>query len=424
MFDSIVRLISWTQKDANRSLEIVLSIPEGEWEQKLQEKGVDNYVVLSTCNRFEIYYSSQEELHDYFAEETSRKYVGLDAINHLYRVTAGLESMSVGENEILHQVKESFDRSVQSGRVKGNLALIFRRAISSGKLVRRETRISRGKVSIPALSMDILRREFGVKGKKVAVIGTGKMATDLLKYVQKMEPGKITVIGRTRDKAISLADTFDTFWNTLSDLKAELSENDIVMAATSSKEVIVSRESIMAAEGSKVFLDISNPRNIDEPKEGDGYRLIDLNSLMPVLERNKSSKQEEIVLAERMVNEQVRSISERLTGLESEEVIRSLYKHAEEVKQHEISRFHKALAAGTDFEKALEAMTSALVKKLLASQAELLRKFHGDKLTGDIRSAMEKAYLGDEPKISSKKPLDHQGSQSQQDQTPQLSRKP
>lgn len=424
MFDSIIRLIAWTQKDSYKSLENVLAMQTADWEKILRERGIENYVIVSTCNRFEIYYRAQEELEGFFEEASSRKMSGIETIGHLFRVTAGLESMSVGENEILHQVKEAFDTAVKSGNAKGPLALIFRRAISSGKMVRRDTEISKGKVSIPALSMDMLKRKHGVRGKRIAVIGTGKMASDLLKYIQKIGPQKITVVGRSGEKARIIAKTFGVDWDSVSNLKDQVAENDIIITATSSKEIIITRSMISNYGPEKVYLDISNPRNIEEPCEGDSFTLIDLPALLPILEKNKMNKEKEILSASNIVRDQVEAISVRLSGLESEEVIRSLYKHAEEIKEHEISRLGKALASGTDFEEAVKAMASALVNKLLAAQTEVLRNVHGNRLTKDIKSAIEKAYEEDKPKTSSKKPRDRRENQSQQDQTLLLSRKP
>lgn len=424
MFDSIIRLAAWTQKDSYKSLERVLAIQPSDWDKILADRGIENYVVVSTCNRFEIYYKSQEELSDFFDETSCSKLAGIEAIRHLFRVAAGLESMSVGENEILHQVKEAFDDAVKSGHAKGPLALIFRRAISSGKLVRKDTDISRGKVSIPALSMDILRRKFGVRGRNVVVIGTGKMASDLLKYIQKLEPKAITILGRSGEKTRTMAKLFDAKWSLMSGLNDAVASNDFIITATSSRDLIITKEIISAHGQGKIYLDISNPRNIEEPSEGDSYTLIDLQALVPVLEENKKSKENEIISAAKIVRDQVESMSVKLSGLESEEVIRSLYKHAEEIKEHEISRLTKALSAGTDFDEALEAMASALVNKLLASQTEVLRNVHGNRLTADIKSAIERAYDDEKPKTSSKKSRGRPKNQSQQDQTPLLSQKP
>lgn len=424
MLDGMIRLVAWTQNDSYKSLEEVLSIPEEKWKEKLQEYGVTNYVLISTCNRFEIYYSSPADLNGIFKEESALKMSGSQALEHLFRVTAGLESMSVGEHEILHQVKEAFDKATSEKHAHDPLAFIFRRALSSGKLVRKDTDISKGKVSIPALSMDILQKKFGVSGRRVAVVGTGKMASDILKYIQKLGPKQIIVLGRSDDKTAAFAKAFKVRWKNISSIGNVINENDVVVTATSSKDLLVKRGMISGKEQRKVFLDISNPRNVEAPEESDFYDLIDLASLKPILERNRSNKVKEISHAKEIVDLQTESIISKLSKLEMENLIASLYKRAEELKEHEISKLKRALASGVDFEDALEAMSSALVKKLLASQTEVLRNVHGTRVTGDIREAIEGAYFGKPTKTSSKKSRGRPKNQSQQDQTPLLSQKP
>lgn len=424
MSDALIRLASWTQKDSYKSLEEALSVPAETWSAFLSGAGIDNYVVVTTCNRLEVYYSSDKEITDIPKGSTARLYSGNEAIDHLFRVTAGLESMSVGENEILHQVKEAFDIASEEDHAHGSLALIFRKAISSGKLVRRNTRISRGKVSVPALAVDILNRNHGISGKKIAVIGTGKMASDIIKYLQKLNPSEITIVGRNADKAASLASSFGYSWDSLAQLEALLDRNQVVITATSSKNLIIHREMLSASKERKIFLDISNPRNVDEPGDADNYALIDLKSLQPILERNRLGKKNEISSAESIVERQAELLKSGLSKLETEDLIASLYMHADELKEREISRLKKALAAGTDFDQALEAMSSALVKKLLAFQTEVLRNVHGSRVTGDIKAAMETAESKGESSDASGDSQDHRENRSQQDQTPQLSRTP
>lgn len=423
MLDRLIRLVGWTQEKSYKSLEVVLSVPPEDWIHTLLESGIENYVIVSTCNRLEIYYSSEIEVPIGFNEENAIRLSGTDAVNHLFRVTAGLESMSVGENEILHQVKAAFDQAVKGKHAHDPLAAIFRKAISSGKLVRRDTKISRGKVSLPALSVDILNKKYGVKGKNIAVIGTGKMASDILKYIEKLEPAGMTILGRSSENASSMAESFGASWGTIADLVHSINENDIIVTATSSKALLVRRDMVSTAIGKKVFLDISNPRNVESPRDGDFYDLIDLPYLTPILEMNRANKVDEITSAEKIVRTQAENLINRLSKLEVETLIAGLYKHADELKKQEISRLKRALASGTDFDEALEAMSSALVKKLLASQTEVLRNVHGSKVTADIREAIESAYFGDNSKTSSKKSRDRRGTRNQPDRTPPLSQK-
>lgn len=419
MFDGIVRVAAWTQRYCYTSLEKVLTKPAEYWSKILSDSGVTNYVIVSTCNRFEIYYSADGQLSGLYEGSNALNLSGPDAIDHLFRVTAGLDSMSVGENEILHQVKESFDAALRNNHVSGNLALLFRRALSSGKLIRRDTRISRGKVSITALSIDIMQRKYGISGRKVAVVGTGKMANDILKYLVKLNPEYITVVGRSEERAMGIAESFDASSAGISELGSVISQHDMVITATSSKSVIINRSDIEKSDGARIYLDISNPRNIEAPQDGDSYSLVDLASLKPILESNRENKQHEIILAEEIVREQIGMMIAKFSRNEVESVIGNLYKHAEEVRKHEISRLTKALASGMDFDRAIDAMTSALVKKLLATQTEVLRNVHGERVSEDILDAVKRAYFSEnEAKNAAMEPQDRRGSRNRRGQIP------
>lgn len=412
-----LKLLAWNQKDSYRSLEEVLRIPVEEWKSILSNEGIENFVIVSTCNRFEIYYHSDRVLEGVKNEEYSNKLQDSDVISHLFKVTAGLDSMSVGENEILHQIKESFDEALDEGHVKDPLAFVFRKSISSGKLVRRDTAISRGKVSIPALAVDLLERQYGVSGKRVSVIGTGKMASDIIKYLSKAKPYELSVIGRNYERYSSLPKNAITRWVPFSDLAKEIENSDIIVAATTSKEVIVTRDQIADSGQKKVILDVSNPRNVEEPENGE-YHLIDLKTLSTVLEKNRERKNLEVKDAEKIVSKQSESAISILARLEVEKLIGEIYKNADEVRKKEISRFKRALASGVDIDKAVDSMSSSLIKRILASQTEIIRNVHGSEITDDLRNAVSNAFSSNVNDTSSEESQDRQDIRSRQARTP------
>lgn len=411
-----LKLISWNQKDSYRSLEKVLAVPAEEWKKELEEAAIDNYVIVSTCNRFEIYYYSENNPGIFSDKENSKMYSDSEVVAHLFRVTAGLDSMSVGENEILHQIKESFDDALKEGHVRDPLAFIFRKAISSGKLVRKDTRISRGKVSIPALSVDLIKRKYGIKGKKVTIVGAGKMASDILKYINKENPGSISIVGRTSERAAALARGVSAEWKNFSKLGEEVSNSDIIVTATASREIIISRNMVPGHTGKKIFLDISNPRNVEEPLD-ENYDLIDLASLSEILEENRSSKKAEIAEAEKITLSQTEATLSILGRLEIEKIIGEIYRKAESVRKGEIAKLEHEISAGVDLDEAIEAMTSALVKKLLAAQTEMIRNIHGARVTEDIKSALHNAFSGQITDTFSEEPQDLQENRNQRGRT-------
>ncbi len=412
-----LKLVGWNQKHSYRSLEEALSVPAEYWDESLGGAGISNYVIISTCNRFEIYYYSDREFDNFQHEESASRMQDSDVVAHLFKVTAGLDSMSIGENEILHQVKEAFDNAQADEHVRDPLAFIFRKAISSGKLVRNRTGISKGKVSIPALSVDFLKKKHGVRGKKVAIIGTGKMSSDILKYIAEEGPSSITVIGRNQERAEKLARTMQVEWAHISRLGSEVKDSDIIITATSSPEILVTNEMMDNGTRPKVAVDISNPRNIEEPISSN-FSLIDISALSEVMEKNRSRKKVEINEAGRIVREQTEIALSILGRLEVERIIGEIYRKAEDVRKREISKLQKELASGKDLDQAVEAMSAAIVKKLLAAQTEIFRNVHGTKVTEDIRGALENAFSSDISDTSSEEPQDLQDNRNQQARTP------
>lgn len=411
-----LKLISWNQKDSYRSLEKVLSIPVEEWKRGLESEGIDNFVIVSTCNRFEIYYYSENCPGIFTEGENSKAMDDSDVVAHLFRVTAGLDSMSIGENEILHQIKESFDDALNEGHVRDPLAFIFRKAISSGKLVRKDTKISRGKVSIPALSVDLVKRKYGIRGKKVAIIGAGKMASDILKYIYKEKPGSISIVARTSERSASLARSVNADWKNFSNLDEVVSGSDIIVTATTSKEIIITWDMVPVSSRKKLFLDISNPRNVEEPTD-DKYDLIDLASLSDILAENRANKHAEIKDAEKIAVSQTEATLSILGRLEIEKIIGEIYRKAESVRKGEIAKLGNEMAAGVDFDTALEAMSSALVRKLLAAQTEMIRNIHGARVTEDIKSALHNAFSVEFTDTSSGEPQDPQENRNRRGRT-------
>ncbi len=330
-------------------------------------------VVLSTCNRVEIYFTSNEPRRD------SLPLGGIrldeeDAIRHLFRVASGLESMSVGENEILAQLKDAYESARSRGSADGTISLIFRKAISTGKTVRERTSISRGKTSIPVIAIDIASRHVKIPGSSILVIGTGNMAGTFIRYISKMNPGRITVAGRNAVAGEALAREAGGSFQHVDLLPSLVAGHEIVMAATSSHSILVNAS--MVSNGSRqVFIDISNPGNIDPAiATMQGKTIVNLAAIEHVVAVNRTQKAQEIPRAEKIIEEEVGKFSKKLLELQAEEYISSSFSYVEGIASKEIEKFLLELRKGKNPEELRSRMVNSLTKKILNQYGTALRR--------------------------------------------------
>ncbi|MEW5760926.1 MAG: glutamyl-tRNA reductase, partial [Candidatus Thermoplasmatota archaeon] len=227
----------------------------------------DNAVVLKTCNRFEVYFSNKEymnKLKEYYGNDM-KFFSGKDCIRHLIEVCCGLDSMVVGENQILGQVKNAYTSANKASPNK-KLSILFQRAIHIGKKVRAETKISSGNVSLATVAVEFAERIFGsLKGKNVLILGAGKMAKLLAKNIVNKKINPIIFANRTYEDAKYLAKQLNGKAIKFSELGKYLPKADLVLCATSAPHPIITRDNIEKFLRKKiVIIDISNPRNVDE----------------------------------------------------------------------------------------------------------------------------------------------------------------
>lgn len=330
-------------------------------------------VVLSTCNRIEIYFTLPHpgglkvpSGAIFFRER--------DAIIHLFRVAAGLESMSVGENEILSQIKEAFQSAISAGKVDRLISVIFRKAISTGKTVREKTSISRGKTSIPVIAIDIASRHLKIQGSSILVVGTGNMAGTFIRYISKMNPGRITIAGRNTAAGESLASEAGGYFSSMDLLPELVSDHDVIMTATSSKSILVNK-SMVRNNRRQVFIDISNPGNID-PDIGNMHEktIVNLSAIEQIIAVNRSRKAQEIPKAESIIEEEVETFSKKLLELQAEEYISTSFSYVEQIASRELKKFLAELGKGKDADDLSSRMVSSMAKKILSQYSSALRK--------------------------------------------------
>ena len=341
------------------------------------------YVVLSTCNRVEFYFTFEDQgQYNDGRVNLEHLLLGEDALKHLFTVAAGLKSMSVGENEILAQVKSAFDSHVKAGKTDKLISLIFRKAISVGKEVREKTGISRGKTSIPVIAVDLAGGHLDFSTSRVSVVGTGQMAETFLKYLQKRNPSAITVVGRNQEKAGQLASQYKCHFDAIVNLKAVIESSNAVFCATSSRNVIITPDMVNGKFRPRVMVDISNPRNID-PDIGkvDAITVYDLEHIQEISQANSGMKKEEIPRAQSIVDRELGKFEIKLAEFRTEELLTKSYTFAESIALKEISRMMKEIGKGMDPNEATRKSASALVTKILGNYTSALKEaaIKGDK---------------------------------------------
>jgi glutamyl-tRNA reductase len=349
-------------------------------------EGLEEAVVLQTCNRFEVYVSGKalakessviDLLIDTFDEQITEHLVRLEylgTLKHLFKVVSSLDSMIVGENQILAQVKEaSAYASAQrySGKVLGP---IFQKAISVGKKVRAETDISKGKVSISSAAVELANKHLPLENKKVVIVGTGKMASLLGEYLQGFNVKELVVIGRTPERHNKFCDQFAgraIAFNTLSD---ELRTADCLFSATSCPSVLIHHNHIENGmkdkNGPLVLVDIAMPADIEgSVGDIDGVTYFSIDDLKQVSEQNLASRQDEVARAEEIIQEELQFVKRKLQGLHMEFYLSNLMKYTEEVREQELGRAYEILGPNcTDPEKVkdvLDGLSRSLVNKVM-----------------------------------------------------------
>ncbi|KKL11531.1 hypothetical protein LCGC14_2544880, partial [marine sediment metagenome] len=290
-------------------------------------------IILSTCNRIEVYAqitrgnfgqqktlpfeSLKKFLGDYHSIENGGldsylyRFTNREAIHHLFRVASGLDSQVLGETQILGQVRSAYSLALEAGTTDWFLDRLFEKAIEVGKRVRRKTEISRGSVSIGSVALRMLERELGnLEGKKILIIGVGKIGELVTKYLLDKGIDSVIVSNRTYEKAVSLAQRIGGKAIRFDGLKAELKKVEVIISATASPHLILRKMDILEAVRERInplfIIDLALPRDIDPRiKEIRGVTLYDLDDLKGVIEENYRRRKEEARLAEVIVRKEV-----------------------------------------------------------------------------------------------------------------------
>ena len=341
----------------------------------LEESSADEVVVLQTCNRFEVYAYSRDPLKSSSslrrligrrAGDGVYVFLGRDAVLHLFRIAAGLESMVVGEYEILGQVRDALLRSSAAGPM---MKALFDRAVRAGRRARLETGISRGSMSIARLAAEEIARRFP-RDSRVLIVGAGHMGSSIASYLRDAGFTDVTIANRTFERAASLASRLGYRAIQLGDLGRALRSADAVVVAVSSPSPVITEDMMPPSEA--LFLDISIPGAVERSAVRPPSLLLTIDDLVGLAEENRLRRAQEAQEAGRVVAEEVEYFEEYLKDMAADDVIRSFMERAESIRSAELGRALRILGLDGRAE-VLEAMTKAIVNKVSAPIIEALR---------------------------------------------------
>jgi glutamyl-tRNA reductase len=350
---------------------------------------ISEVVALSTCNRTELYAAAErggeaaEWLTEVLATHTDIEAAELacvryvhrdaDAVAHLFRVASGLDSMVVGETEILGQVRRAWRAATEDGVAGPALEQVFRRALEAGKRARTDTGIAHGPSSVSAVAVDVAREAFSDPGgRRVLLLGAGKMARATAGALDEIGFGEIVVVNRSIGAARELADRVGGRGVPFDRMPAELRTADIVISSTAAPHQILSARDFEVAmegraEGRLVVLDISVPRDID-PWVGQipGVELTDIDDLERVVEASLNGRLAEAAKATLIVEDAVSSFESWRRERAAAPAIANLRAEAERIRQAELSRVAGQWESASEADRErVDALTKAIVNKLL-----------------------------------------------------------
>jgi glutamyl-tRNA reductase len=395
-------VLGLNHRTASIGLREQVAVPEARLPEVLARlkcwPGIAEAVVLSTCNRVELYAVVKDtsqafaSLQEYFititpglSQEEVAPYLyylnGQDAIRHLFRVTASLDSMVVGEPQILGQVKEAFGAALTHKSTGVVLNKVVKKAISLGKRIRTETGIAENSVSISYAAVELAKKIFqDLSGKTVLLVGAGEMAKLAARHLIHAGMHNVMITTRNYELAVDVAKRFQGLPIPFSDFPREMASADIVICSTGASSYLIGAAEVQRALRSRrnqpmFFIDISVPRNID-PAVGalDNAYLYNIDDLQGHVEKNLEQRRQEAMKAEELIGPEVDLIVKWLKSLDVIPTIVALRRKAEAIQRSEVNRILARLGPVSPRQRELvEDLAAAITNKLLHSPLVALK---------------------------------------------------
>ena len=347
--------------------------------------GISEAMILSTCNRVEVLVEAIDDApardflcsyHRVASDSIVNHLYTLrnnDVIRHIFRVASSLDSMVVGEPQILGQIKEAYRLAHDAGTVGVHIGSVMDRAFVVAKKVRNETGIAQSAVSVSYAAVELARKIFGdLSGKSVMIIGASKMGELSAKHLKRAGVSMVLVTNRTFERAVEMAQVFDGAAVPFEHLNDHIDRADIVISSTGAPHFVITKlqaERIIRQRKNRpiFFIDIAVPRDIDPAvNQIDNVFLYDIDDLQQVVDENIKERMSEAVRAEALVDNEVRAFRSKLQSLEVVPTIVELRETLEKLRRDEIERNRKHLGPmSPEQQDALERITQSMINKIL-----------------------------------------------------------
>ena len=380
-----------------------LCAPSAEEVREKLLREADEAYVLQTCNRAEFYVSGAsrsvlEELADELdVREGTCGYVGhAEATRHLMRLASGLESMVVGEDEILGQVRDAYHEASDDGCLDGPLDTAVLKALHVGERARNETAINEGNASMGSAAVETARERLGsLEGIKVVVVGAGEMGELVARSLadRDIDYEEMLVANRTYDTASRLAEEIGGEPVRFGEITSHLEETDILVTATGAPHLIFDGEDLSGHD--LVVLDLANPRDVDEGAAAvEGVDLVDIDDLSDVSDSSVERRRRAAEEVEEMIDDEMDVLKEKMKEKRAMEMLSEIYTRAEEIRREETREALRKLETGgrnlDDREReVIDDLTNSLVNQLLSTPTEALKNAAQAEDYDTLRSASE-----------------------------------
>jgi glutamyl-tRNA reductase len=378
--------------------------------------GIRESLIISTCNRVEIYASVRDSaegtesikqfISDYHGlsrpdlEQSLYVYPDSDGVRHVFRVASSLDSLVVGEPQILGQLKDAFDLALKAKTTSTVLNKLLKKSISVAKRVRTETRLAEGAVNISYAAVELAKKIFGtLEGKAVLLLGAGEMAELAARHLMNNKVDKIMVANRTFERAEELANEFKGDAIRFEHFPSTMVLADILICSTGAQKPVVTydivRQVARERRNRPIFLiDISMPPNID-PECGrvDGVYLYNIDALQGVVNTNVQGRQQEAEKAEDIIRQEVDTYLQWERSLDAVPTIVDLREKVEDIRKRELEKTLCGMTDATDEQKrAMEVLTQAIVNKLLHAPLVVLKQAAANPEGGDVIAVARKIF--------------------------------
>ena len=348
---------------------------------------IREYIEINTCNRYEYFiytnYSDDGEEKELLKNNQDNIIIQYndDAILHLFRMTSGLESMIIGEDQILGQIKDARAKSIKEDHCGEKLNTIFTKAIHVGQVVRNKTKINQGSISIGSAAVDLAEENLGdLQGKCVLVIGAGKMGTLVAKALAEKNLRAIFVANRTYYKAVRLAEELEGEAILFDKFEEKLRNAELVISSTGSPHAIITKERLLKVFDKEVpkkmiFIDIANPRDIDDDVKELGINLFNIDDLRGIADKNKKLREKEVIEAEKIIENEFNLLKESFNLMEINSTLGSLRASMEEIRQRESQKaIIKLNHVDAKTIKTIDNMTKSIVNKIFYDISENIKE--------------------------------------------------